>query len=178
MPDSLANILDLLSRYVHIVCTTLLVGGTLFYEMVLPAAIADLKEEQQLSVFGRARWMFNGIVWTSVLLLLISGIEATHQQWPDYARAEQGVAVTTQTPVPAVRRPGWWWVAHLSTGILALLIAVSLTAGKRPPNHPVQWMRLNMVVLLVVIFLGSATRHMRLVNAEATRGQSQSAGRQ
>ena len=49
---------------------------------------------------------------------------------------------------------------------LGLGIAVSLTAGRRPPTHPVQWMRLNMVVLLVVIFLGSATRHMRLLTAD------------
>ena len=74
-------------------------------------------------------------------------------------------------PASTVRRPGWWWVAHLSTGVLALLIAVSLTSGKSPPTHPVQRMRLNLVILLVVIFLGSAARHMRLVNDDAARGE-------
>ena len=33
--------LDLISRYLHIACTTVLVGGTLFYEMVVPAAIDE-----------------------------------------------------------------------------------------------------------------------------------------
>ncbi len=53
MHDFWSNLLYLISRYVHIVCTTLLVGGTLFYEMVVPVAIGELKSEQQLLVFGR-----------------------------------------------------------------------------------------------------------------------------
>jgi hypothetical protein len=171
MPEAIGHVLDLLCRYIHIVCATLLVGGTLFYEMVVPAAIADLKEEQQLSVFARARWIFNSVVWTSVILMVVSGIVSSRRHWPEYARAEQPTVDATDSlpmrAVPAARRPGWWWVAHLSTGGLALLIAVSLTAGSRPPNYPVQWMRINMVILLVVIFLGSATRHMRLFAADS-----------
>src|SRR6185437_1904781 len=98
MSDYWYHILFLLSRYIHIVCTTLLVGGTLFYEMVVPAAIADLKEEQQLSVFARARWMFNGVVWTSVILLLLSGIVSSRRHWLDYTRdPRQAVGVSAPT---------------------------------------------------------------------------------
>src|SRR3954467_15677251 len=159
MSEAFAHVLELLSRYIHVVCATFLVGGTLFYEMVVPAAIADLKEEQQLAVMGRARWIFNRIVWTSVVLMIISGVVSSRRHLPDYTRDQNAITSSGEAPMPAVRRPGWWWVAHLSTGGLALLVAISLTAGKRPPEYPVMWMRLNLVILLVVIFLGSAARH-------------------
>ena len=64
-------------------------------------------------------------------------------------------------PVPAAR-PGWWVVAHAATGILAVIIAVLLTIGASPPGRPILWMRLNLIVLMIVIFLGSATRQVRL----------------
>lgn len=168
--------LDLISRYLHIACTTVLVGGTLFYEMVVPAAIDELKTEQQLDVFGRARWVFRRLVWTSAILLLISGALSTRRHWEAY-QAEPIPSVDTNPntadEAPSVmRRPGWWWAAHASTGTLAVLIAVYLTTVTRPPDHPIGWMRLNLVILLIVIFLASATRHVRLFNADTARGRT------
>ncbi|HEV2296661.1 MAG TPA: hypothetical protein VGR35_22655 [Tepidisphaeraceae bacterium] len=170
--------LDLISRYLHIACTTVLVGGTLFYEMVVPAAIDELKEHQQLDVFGRARWVFRRIVWISATLLVISGAISTRKHWHNY-QAEPTPTQTSAAPasfredvVPSLlRRPGWWWAAHVSTGALAVLIAVYLTTVARPPDHPIGWMRLNLVILLLVIFLASATRHVRLFNADTDRGR-------
>jgi hypothetical protein len=52
-----------------------------------------------------------------------------------------------------------------------VLIAVYLTTVPRPPDHPIGWMRLNLVILLVVIFLASATRHVRLFNADTRQGR-------
>ena len=167
--------LDLISRYLHIACTTVLVGGTLFYEMVVPAAIDELKTEQQLDVFGRARWFFRRLVWVSAALLLISGAVSTRKHWASYQTeplAGHSVHASPPGGPPSVfRRPGWWWAAHVSTGTLAVLIAVYLTTVPRPPDHPIGWMRLNLVILLVVIFLASATRHARLFNAETARGR-------
>src|SRR5688572_31092031 len=80
--------LDLISRYLHIACTTVLVGGTLFYEMVVPAAIDELKTEQQLDVFGRARWVFRRLVWVSAVLLVLSGIVSSRKHWHEYSRPE------------------------------------------------------------------------------------------
>src|SRR5215208_7107416 len=70
-----------LSRWLHIVCTTLIVGGTLFFELVLPIAIEDLKREQQLYVFARARLVFRWVVGVGVLGLLISGGAALYRMW-------------------------------------------------------------------------------------------------
>lgn len=168
MSHTLLELLFLINRFVHIVCMAVLIGGTLFYEMIVPAAIDDLKHEQQLHVFGRARWTFKGVVWTCVALLLISGVISTLGMWHVYG-SQNGV-VDTQEPMMALRRPVWWWAAHAALGLLALVMAVMLTNTRRPPRYPLAWMRINLIVLLVVIFLASTARHMRLVNEGADQG--------
>jgi len=142
----------LFARYLHIVCATVLIGGTLFYEMVVPPAIDELKQEQQLFIFARARWFFKWIVWVCAATILISGVVSTYGHWAEY----------NQESVYQLARPGWWWAAHASCGILAVLISVSLTIGKVPPSQPIRWMRLNLVILLLVMFLATATRQTRL----------------
>jgi hypothetical protein len=145
-------LLFLFARYLHIVCATVLVGGTLFYEMVVPSAIDELKQEQQLFIFARARWFFKWIVWVSAALILISGVIGTWGHWTEY----------NQESLQPMARSGWWWAAHASCGILAVIISVSLTIGKVPPSQPIRWMRLNLVILLLVMFLATATRQTRL----------------
>jgi hypothetical protein len=144
----------LFARYLHIVCATVLVGGTLFYEMIVPPAIDELKHEQQLFIFARARWFFKWIVWLCAGIILISGVIGTYGYWVDYNRPPGDVS--------AIVRPGWWWAAHASCGVLALIISVSLTIGKVPPTQPIRWMRLNLIILLLVMFLATATRQTRL----------------
>jgi len=117
-------------------------------------------------------------VWISAILIVLSGVVSSRKHWRAYTRTEvaPGVVVVggahdgDHSP-SILRRPGWWWVAHTSTGAMAVLIAVYLTTVARPPDHPIGWMRLNLVILLVVIFLGSATRHVRLFNADTLRGR-------
>jgi hypothetical protein len=175
----------LIARYLHIVCTALLVGGTLFYEMVVPVAVGDMPEGQQLAIMGRSRWVFRWIVWVSCLLLVVSGVMSAVRHWPMYNETPaeeptmtviEGPTVmgssTTQPAEPVTTaarfklRSGWWFVAHASTGFIAVLIAVALTLGGTPPARPVQWMRLNLVILLIVIFLGTVAREVRLVISE------------
>jgi hypothetical protein len=148
----LHTLVYLFARYLHIVCATVLVGGTLFYEMVVPPAIDDLKQEQQLLIFARARLFFKWLVWVSAAVILVSGIVSSYGHWGDYSREFAS----------PLARPGWWWAAHGSCGVLALLIAVSLTIGKAPPTQPIRWMRLNLVILLLVMFLATVTRQTRL----------------
>jgi hypothetical protein len=148
LPDWADTIVLPLNRWVHIVCTTSLVGGTLFYEFVIPRAIEDLKEETQLAVLGRVRWVFRQVVLVSALMLLASGAVSTWRIWPTY----QG-AFSSALP---------WWIAHVALGLAALAIAVGLTLGDRVPRHPIGWMRLNFIVLLLVIFLASVARYIRV----------------
>jgi hypothetical protein len=173
----------LVARYLHVVCATLLVGGTLFYEMVVPVAIDDLKQEAQLAVFAKARWVFRGIVWVASALILISGAVTTARHWQSYEQGEDRVMMASATVqpgmigkfVPVAERPGWWFAAHASVGFIAVLIALSLTIGHTPPARPVGWMRINLVILLIVIFLASAARHMRLMWSDPDAGSGRSA---
>ncbi len=164
------NIFYLIARYLHVVCATLLVGGTLFYEMVVPIAIQDLRSEQQLAIMGRARWVFRWIVWLAAGVILISGVVSAQRHWRVYEA--DGISVinradTTQIrPPSAALRPGWWFAAHAAAGLTAVLVALTLTIGRRLPERPVLWMRMNLVVLLIVIFLAAATRHVRLLVSE------------
>lgn len=173
----IVNTLMLLARYLHIVAMTLLVGGTLFYEMVVPVAIDDLKEEQQLAIFARARWVFRRIVWTAAIVVVITGALGATRHWEAYSAprqlAEKNIrAAATQPatqpadPVSPEVHPGWWWLSHVGAGALSIMIAIFLTVGRTPPANPVRWMRINLVVLMIVIFLGSATRHVRIATTE------------
>jgi hypothetical protein len=150
----LHTLVYLFARYLHIVCATVLVGGTLFYEMIVPPAIDDLKHEQQLFIFARARWFFKWIVWLCAAVIIVSGAISSFSHWADYNRSTEDVS--------AIVRPGWWWAAHFSCGVLALIISVSLTIGKVPPTQPIRWMRLNLIILLLVMFLATVTRQTRL----------------
>jgi hypothetical protein len=171
------TLLFLCSRYLHIVCATVLVGGTLFYEMIVPAAIDELRPEQQLLIFARARWFFKWIVWFSAATILVSGCVSSYAHWNDYNRDQiYRLDSSTQTHLPPemvqlspLARPGWWWAAHASTGIIAVLISLSLTIGKVPPNRPIRWMRLNLVILLVVMFFATVARQTRLEAGSPSR---------
>jgi len=158
MPSWLSDILFPILRWLHIVSMTLIVGGTMFFELVLPVAIEDLKREQQLYVFARARWVFRWVVWLGIAGLLLSGLAGVYRMWQAY----QSVAFAF------ILR---WLVAHIALGAVSLVIALLLTIGRRPPEDPVRWMRLNLVILLVVIFVGAATRHFQIALREQEQQQ-------
>jgi hypothetical protein len=158
MPDWASDIIYTLTRWVHLVCTTLLVGGTLFFELVLPIAIEDLKNEQQFYVFARARLVWRWVVWISVIGLLASGSVSLYRVWKTYQIME-------------LSHLARWALAHLALGVVGMIIALLLTIGSQPPENPVRWMRFNLVILLVVIFLGSATRHFQLALTERPEGK-------
>jgi hypothetical protein len=179
MKASLLDFLFILNRYLHIICTTVIVGGTLFFELIVPLATGELKHEQQLSVFGGARWSFKLLVWGCAILLVLTGIVSSVRRWDDYSGAEKiawRVPVSAPEPIKTamsdIRRPGWWWAAHVSAGMVALFVAASLMTVRRPPDYPLYWMRLSLTILLIVIFFGTTARHMRLSLYESERVSS------
>ena len=174
MYGTLIDFLFIVNRDLHIVCTTVIVGGTLFFELIVPVATGELKPEQQLHVFGRARWSFRTLVWTCAILIVISGIVSSVRRWNDYnleVRYHQAMnphaAPEARTISSEMRQPGWWFVAHASAGVIALFFAASLMTVRRPPESPLYWMRISLMILLVVIFLATIARHMRLSAYEA-----------
>jgi uncharacterized membrane protein len=160
LPEAIEAVLFPLMRWLHIVCTALLVGGTLFYEFVIPRAIVDLKEETQLAVLGKVRWFFRQIVIFSALTLIISGSFTMYHQWPMFHGLFRPV-------LP-------WLYVHVSIGLLSLVVAVLAMIRTRAPRQPLVWLRVNFVILLSVIFIVAVGRHLRLTirenNIEAERG--------
>jgi len=161
--EALYHVLFVTCRWLHIVCTTLIVGGTLFFEFVVPVAIEDLKREQQMAVFGKARWMFRRVVWVCAFLLLLSGVVSLVRSWETYHRAEY------QSSLP-------WVFSHVGVGILGLGISILLNARRRPPTHAVGWLRVNLALLLLAIFAATISRHIRLTVRDlqqAAQGKSE-----
>jgi len=149
IPERIQEALFPLSRWLHIVCTCLLVGGTLFYEFIIPKAIEDLKEETQLAVLGRVRWFFGQVVILSALILVFTGSIAVFQQ----SRLYTGIFHEARA----------WIFLHIALGIFALIVAVAAMARTRAPRMPLSWLRVNFVILLIVIFVSAVSRHMRMM---------------
>jgi hypothetical protein len=165
METNLVTFLLLLNRYLHIIAAALLIGGTLFYELIVPVAIDELKDPQKLSVFARARWAFRWIVWCSMVVLLITGTISSWRNFPGYNGQEAfflGYSGSFSEEHPYhLFGPGHWWLAHTLFGIVGLGVAVALVLGRTPPRYPLIWMRINLVILMIVIFLASTTRDIR-----------------
>jgi hypothetical protein len=165
--ETIDKLIFLLGRYAHIVAAALLVGGTLFYEMVVPQAIEDLKNESQLSVFARARWVFKGVVLASVALLVTTGVLSLYRNWEAYRGRDEQISEHLSNLqgvqfIPPAVPVHWWVIGHAILGTVGATIAVVLVMGRTPPSKPIRWMRLNLAILLVAIFLASAARHVRL----------------
>jgi uncharacterized membrane protein len=155
IPEWIQEAIFPLNRWLHIVCTALLVGGTLFYEFIIPKAIEDLKEETQLAVLGRVRWFFGQVVIFSALILIVTGSISCYQQWRLYTGIFHEVRA--------------WIFMHIALGVFALIVGVVAMARRRAPRTPLTWLRVNCVILLIVIFVAAVSRHMRMMvrnNAE------------
>ena len=149
LPDWAQGIVFPVNRWLHVVCTTLLVGGTLFYEFVLPRAIEDLREEVQLSVLGRVRWVFRRVVVLSTVLLILTGAASIYRLLPVYR------TTGLRTVIP-------WVALHVALGLLALAIGLAVTGRTRAPRTPLPWLRVNFVILLITLFVAAVARHLRI----------------
>ena len=161
------HILFALSRWLHLVSMTLLVGGTLFFEFVVPEAIDDLKEEQQLSVFARSRWVFRRITWLCAALLPITGGISMFRLWSTYRERSFGFLDLNVS--------GYWMATHVLFAILAITLAVHVVLTNARPGASRLWMQLNLILLLAVMFMAVAARHVRLTIRERERDTQRAA---
>ena len=157
MPEWLIHIIFATARWIHVIGTALIVGGTLFFEFVVPRAIDEMKMEDQMSTVARLRLAFRQIVWLSAVILPISGLFSMYQLWPGYF-SEGRSTWTTAFP---------WAMAHMIGGCIVVLIAVGIVAGRRVPDRARGWLKVNFVIMLAVMFLASASRHVRIFARDA-----------
>jgi hypothetical protein len=52
--------------------------------------------------------------------------------------------------------------AHVGLGLLAMAVALRVMNRTRAPRHPLTWMRVNFVVMLIALFLAAVARHLRV----------------
>jgi uncharacterized membrane protein len=165
LPPWLFNVIFPVNRWIHLVASTLIVGGVLFFEFIVPVATADLKAEQQLAVFGRARWVFRKVVWMSVIALLFSGGVSMWRMWWSYRGDQERAGGFWFASGP-------WVVGHVVLAMVGVLIAFRVTSTRRLHSRPVGWMQALLVILLVCIFAASVARHVRLHMREWREGSS------
>src|SRR5271170_5535219 len=115
------HILFLVERWLHVIAGMLIVGGAFVYEFILPRALDDLKEEQQLAVFGKVRFAFRAVVLFGTLLLILSGVgqmwQLQHQQNSLFDTPLQSYW-TGDVPSPtSLTLAGWWSFAHAVVGL-------------------------------------------------------------
>src|SRR6185436_385624 len=123
--ETLLNLLYLVARYIHIVATTVIVGGTLFFELVVPLAIGELKTEVQLALFGRMRWVFRWVVYTCTIALLITGGVSIYRNYNvlngEYvhflARSLSERKIEGLVGASIFNWPKFWFVSHVVSGV-------------------------------------------------------------
>ena len=152
IPDWVFHVILAVARWVHILGTALLVGGTLFFEFVVPRAIDEMRMEDQMSTIARLRVAFRQVVWLSAVILPISGLFSMYHLWPGYLKP-YGSGYSAAFP---------WAMSHMVGGCIVVFIAVAIVAGRRVPDRARGWLKVNFVIMLAVIFLASAARHVRL----------------
>ncbi len=155
MPELLQHILFPLTRWLHLLASTLIVGGTVFFEFVVPRGIEDLKLENQLSIIAYLRVVFRKIVLVSVILLPITGAVTIYQQWPGYVSPEGHLSPATP-----------WAIAHIVLSFIGLALAAGLVIGPQVPLRAREWMKINFIILMSAMFIASACRHVRLFTRE------------
>ena len=81
------DLLFILNRYVHIICTTVIVGGTLFFEMIVPVATGAPRRSVSLAPRLAAapseglRWGAFAYAPRTHLTVLLSGPTLVGRAW-------------------------------------------------------------------------------------------------
>ena len=156
-PEWLVHAIFSTARWVHVLGTALLVGGTLFFEFVVPRAIDDMRMEDQMSTVARLRVAFRQVVWLSAVILPVSGLFSMYRHWPEYIRPDR----------TAWSAAFYWSMAHMIGGCIVVVISVAIVAGRKVPDRARGWLKVNFVIMLAVMFCASAGRHVRMYARDA-----------
>jgi uncharacterized membrane protein len=142
-----AELLNLVSRWAHILAAITAVGGTIFARFVVVPALDSLPADQRASIHAAMRARWSKIVAGAIGFLLASGL--------------YNFLVIVQT----YKLPRWYHPVFGVKFLLAMVIfaVASLLAGRTPAAERLRqnlrfWLNLNIVLAVVVVCLSGVLR--------------------
>lgn len=139
--------LIVLSRWIHVISAAVAIGGVVFMRIILPLGIRTLAPESQSEVINGVRAIFKRVIHTAILLLLLSGIYNTIQNWDAY-KLNRAVMHGL-------------WGTHLLLGLVVFTIAFIALAGKTHTPRGKMLMAVNIGLLMIVVALASTLKFAR-----------------
>jgi cytochrome bd-type quinol oxidase subunit 2 len=124
------------SRWLHVICACLVVGGTYFFAVV-PSEAGQ----------PRGRRAFKMTVHVSTLFLLLTGIANAMWNWNAY---RHNVPLTHALFGP-----------HLLLGLASLAILMVLLARKTPAISERKWLAITIVLLFLAVLMASSLKYAR-----------------
>jgi uncharacterized membrane protein len=141
------DILIVLSRWLHVIAAILAIGGTFFMRVILPLGLAQADPASRDAVFLRCRRAFKMVVHPSILVLILTGAFNTTRAWRDYLRHPKLMHAM--------------WGPHIILGLIAMVLAIVLLAGKAPPRWHKKGGAILITLLFLVVALASALKVTR-----------------
>ena len=140
------EIIQHLSRWLHILPAIILVGGTIFMNLVLTPALDGNDPEQNVKAQVKRTW--SRIIMLCALLLLVSGFYNTY------------------LTVTGDEKPGGMYHGLLTLKLVlvfGIFYISSLLAGKSEPAKKFQqkealWSKVNMIAAITVVLLAGAMK--------------------
>jgi uncharacterized membrane protein len=144
---SAEDIVNLVSRWLHILTAITAVGGTIFARAVVFPTLEGLPSEQRGALHAAMRVRWSKIVAAAILFLLLSGL--------------YNVAVTTiRFTLPRWYHPlfGVKFMLALVIFMVASLLTGKTTAAEEMRKHAKFWLNLNIVLAVLVVGISGVLR--------------------
>ena len=146
------------SRWVHVTCACLLVGGTFFFAFLWPSGSEASAALTGDPVRRPVRKRFKILVHSTSLFLLLSGIYNAINNWGAYHR---NIPLTHALFGP-----------HLLLGLLIFVILFVVLARKQPSASEGKWLRAAVILTFVTVLIASALKYAREHPKTTAEGQT------
>jgi uncharacterized membrane protein len=134
----------ILSRWIHVICACLIIGGVFFIRFLVPRGLSPLHDSVRWEILLRLRKYFKRVVHIAIALLIITGIYNTWLSWDKY-QLDSAVLHSL-------------WGTHILLAALAFSIALYVLAGPQPPRSHRKLMALNFAILLLAVAAASSLK--------------------
>jgi len=141
------TVIDIFSRWLHVMAACLAIGGAFFLRFLLPAGTAALPAEEREGVLLRCRRVFKIVVHSSILFLILSG---SYNAWKNFKW------YSTNPPL----MHGLFGF-HLILALLIFGISLWLLAGRELKRNHRTWMKVNLVLMFLAVAAASSLKWAR-----------------